>query len=510
MSCRHPWAEMVLSPAEDRVTPCCDYSAHGEALRGLGQVRTVDEMWNGAEMQRTRRIQAGREAAPNGCTGCPQSFDSPITQPADLFAVHGEDAVTPAQRDNLELARRDHAEKVEVARAWPVKYVVFSGWGCNITCRICNQVPYRNQMKDKLPAGAYQAWRQRMACAAVVECLGGEPFALPSGIAFMQEFVADRAMDHVRLLITTNATLVHKHLDWLKAKERVSFNVSIDSVGAGYEAIRVGGSWPVVEANLRTIQRLSETERPLWRLKVNALVTLTGLFHLPDYARFLADTGIRSSFHALRVTRGIEETLYQEDVLRYPRLLQNLPDWRRRLDDALSILRDAGLDAEAETLSQFGERLRGANAAPTSTRADKVLASVVGIDVARLAVGGLGDGATLDGLTFRPATIKDGIVFGVNFQGTLPADGCVTLRLAWAKDRLSRSRVPCQVVLMDQPHFTLQDWRDVSDERTLVKEVEAMVTGDSSQLRRLLLSVMAAKVGLVNVLPDRVDILARS
>lgn len=510
MICQHPWAEMVLSPAEDRVTPCCEYSAHGEALLSSGRVRRVEEMWNGPELRRVRRVQAGREDAPHGCSGCSQSFDTLDAQPVDLLSIYGEDAITPAQLRNLELASQDHADKVEVARGRPVKYVVFSGWGCNITCRICNQVPYRNQMKGKLPTGAYQTWRDQMVDASVVECLGGEPFALPSGIEFMQAFTADRQMDHVRLLITTNATLVHKHLDWLKAKERVSFNVSIDSVGAGYEAIRVGGSWPVVEANLRAIQTLTQTERPLWRLKVNALMTRTGLFHLPDYARFLADTGIRSTFHALRVTRGIEETLYQEDVLRYPRLLQQVPDWRQRLDQAMDILRGAGLEQEASALAVFGERLRGANMIVAGTGEYTTLASVAGTDVVRLAVGNMGGGVDVDGLTFRPATIKDGIVFGVNFHGTLPADGCVTLRLSWDRQRLSRSRVPCQVVLMDQPHFSLLDWREGGDEHILVKEVEAMVTGDASQLRRLLLSVMAAKVGISNQLPDRVEVLARA
>lgn len=510
MYCSAPWGEMVLSPAENRVTCCCEYSAHSEGLvLPDGQLRRLEDMWNAPELRRVRRVQAGTEPAPHGCSGCAFSFDQPAPQISDVFIQHDTDELTPAQRANLELARREYADKADNLRSRPVKYVVFFGWGCNISCRICNQVPHRNQLKGKLPIGAYELWRDHMSDAAMIECLGGEPFALPSGLEFMQAFTADRGMDHVRMMITTNATLLDKHLSWLRAKDRISFNVSIDSVGAGYESIRVGGNWKTVEANLRAVRQLITTEKPLWRLKVNALMTRTGLDHLPDFARFLVDTGINSSFHALRPTRGIEETLYQEDILRYPRLLAQTPGWQQKMTEAVNILTEGGMVAEAQSLEGFHQTLRGHNRPPpTDLTQLRPLAAIGRQDLPRMLAGLIGNpGMDMAAGGFRAGMISDCVVLGVNFHATIPADGKVTIRLYWPMDEMSKSRLPCHLVLTDQPDFSLQDWSEHQENGMVVKTMTVSVIGDASLPKRLLLALMPAKVGVLNLLPQRLELL---
>lgn len=511
MVCSQPWMEMVLSPPDNRVTCCCDYHGDGATLLDASQdLRHIAELWNAPEARLVRRLQSEARPDAHGCAGCPRFQDSLRVSELSVFDEYALDAITESQRHNLALAKQDYAEKREYARARPVKYKLFFGWGCNITCRTCNQVPFRNQMKTKLAPKAYEAMRDQLADAVVVECLGGEPFALPTGLEFMRDFAADQDMAHVRLMITTNATLLHKHIDWLMAKERITFNVSIDSVGEGYESIRVGGSWQVVEANLRTIQGLVRGERPNWRLNVNAVITLTGIRHLPAYARFMAETGISSRFEPLKIIRGIEETVYQEDVLEHPYLLDTLPDWQTRMAEAIDILTQAGMQQDADVLTRYATQLRGANVPAASGTEPRVLASVAGPDVLRMVIGQVGGGVVLDGSTFNAATINDGAVIGINFFGTLPADGRVLLRLSWEKSRLSRRHLACHAVLVPQPDFFLSDWREGGDDLTLVKDVEATVIGDPMAPRRLLLSLMAAKVGYVALLPDRIEVMSRA
>lgn len=513
MHCADPWSILVLSPAEDRVTPCCVYADHGEALfLPDGSLSGIEALWNGPMLRTARQVQAGLVTAPHGCSGCAMSFDAPTSLSEPSFEQFAADAVTPEQQANFDLAREDYRNKAATMRALPVKHVVFFGWGCNISCRICNQVPHRDSLQGKLPAGAYQTWREAMRVAAVVECLGGEPFALPAGLDFMRTFAADRGMDHVRLLITTNGTLLARHLDWLKEKPRVSFNVSIDSVGAGYESIRVGGKWDVVEANLRAVRAIAATENPQWTITANALMTKTGIYHLPDFARFLVDADIHTTFHQLRPTRGIEETLYQEDILGYPRLLDQMPDWQHRMAEAETIFRNAGFYAEASALEGFALRLRGANLPPARpTTSPQRIAAVTGADIGRMVIGHVGNGPVeLRDHRFRGTKIDDGLVLAVNFHGTLPSDGMVTIRLSWNDPPAdAKGEHLCHAVFYDQADFSLIGWTLTEDKGRTVKDMAVSVNGDPTAPKRLMIAMMTAQAGTVNRLPDCLEILGK-
>lgn len=511
--CTDPWSTLVLSPAENRVTACCEYSAEGAVLvDGQGHPARIEDLWNSPHLREMRAIQAGLRPLPHGCGGCAQSYDSP-SQHAPFAAVEGME-LNPEQAANLELLRRDWRERAPVSRGLPARYVIFFGWGCNIRCRICNQVPHRDDFRSKLPLEAFEAWREAMRRAAEVECLGGEPFAIPAGLAFMKAFIAAEDLAHVPLKLTTNATLLHRHFDWLAAKERIFFNVSIDSVGAGYEDIRRGGHWETVSANLREIRRRMRTDRPGWRLVTNALHTKTGLAHLADFARFHVDEDIHTGFNALRLTRGIEEMVYAEDLVRFPHLADDIPDGRAQLDAAIAIFAEGGFAAEAAALSGLRDTLRASNRpAPRRTAPTRIMAEVAGAEVARMMVGSLGPGVldlTLrqDRLGFTALSNDQGAVLGINFHGTLPDDGRVVLRLSWeALD--AAAEAACLAVLYDQPDFALLSWSESGgDGAALVKELEVCVVGDPALPKRLLLSLMAADRARFNRLPDGIRLLA--
>lgn len=361
---------------------------------------------------------------------------------------------------------------------------------------------------------AFELWRAEMRLATEVECLGGEPFAIPAGLAFMKAFVEAEDLAHVPLKLTTNATLLHRHFDWLAGKERIIFNVSIDSVGAGYESIRVGGDWDAVSANLREIRRRMRDGQPHWRLMTNALHTKTGLAHLPDFARFHVAEDIHTGFNALRPTRGIEETVYAEDLVRFPHLVDAVPEGRAKLDQAIAIFEEGGFAGEAAALKGLREGIRTSNRpVPRRAAMTRVLASVRGPDVGRMMVGSLGPGgldlARQNGRLGFVALVKDqGVVLGVNFHGTLPEDGRVTLRLGWDGLHLE-SEAACLVVLYDQPDFSLLSWTENPAEGSgLTKELEVCANGDPAQPKRLLISLMAAGGTRFNRLPDRLDLLA--
>lgn len=505
----------MLSPAENRVTACCEFTAAGGALvTPAGQPTPIGELWNGSHLQEMRRIQAGRSPPPHGCGGCAQSYDS--TAQHAPFAAIDDTGLTEPQAANLAELRRDWSDRSPISHGWPARYVIFFGWGCNLRCRICNQVPHRDGFRSQLPPEAFALWRPAMALAAEVECLGGEPFAIPAGLAFMQAFAAAEDLARVPLKITTNATLLARHFDWLAGKQRIFFNVSIDSVGAGYEGIRLGGKWETVAANLREIRRRMRHEQPQWRLVTNALYTRTGLAHLPDFARFHVAEDIHTGFNQLRPTRGIEETVYAEDLIRFPHLVDEVPCGRAKLDEAIAIFEHGGFDGEAAALRHLRHAVRSGNrTAPDRAVMTRVLATVQGPEVARMVIGGLGrhppePTRRSGGLGFAATADDQGIVLGVNFHGTLPEDGRVMLRLIW--ERLApEAEAPCLAVLYDQPDFSLLSWTETSTEGGgVIKDLAVCAIGDPQRPKRLLLSLMTAGRDHFNRLPDRVELSGHS
>jgi hypothetical protein len=505
--CHAPWFEINLSAADDRVVNCCDYTDQGARLLSHGTVRSIRDLWHDPGMIDSRRIQAGLKAGPHGCSGCPHSVDTaPLPTPNPLFICVPE-SLTAEQAANLELARQEYAARALTPRALPVNYRVFFGWGCNLRCTICNQVPHRELMREKLPAQAFAAWRDDLRQALMVECIGGEPFAIPSGLAFMRLLAEAEDLASVRMLITSNGTLLHQHLDWLKAKRRISFNISIDSVGEGYEAIRVGGHWERLAGTLRAIRRISGTERPEWHLVTNALVTRTGLLHLPDFARFHVAEDIHTGFIRLRFTPGIEEVLYQEDILRYPHLLDTVPQWEQRFAEAIAIFREGGFAGEAAALeSILGECLTARQGALAPEVCRRKVAEVGCQEVRRMILGPVGFeevelGEAGGRIGFHSPSTRSGVAAGINLNA--PADGLLRVAMEWpATPEVS----PCRLVIHDQEDFALVAWSETRRDGMIVKQALVRARRATAEPLHLVLSLMASRADGVSHLPDRLSV----
>ena len=122
---------------------------------GAGKPARIEDLWNSRHLQDMRRTQAGLAPSPHGCGGCAQSYDSP-TQLPPFSALEGME-LNPAQAENLARLRRDWSAKTLISHGLPARYVIFFGWGCNIRCRICNQVPHRDDFRSKLPLEAFES-----------------------------------------------------------------------------------------------------------------------------------------------------------------------------------------------------------------------------------------------------------------------------------------------------------------------------------------------------------------
>jgi len=520
LGCAAPWSDLLVSSADNRTNNCCEYTGPAAAtFRPDGSLRSVVELWNGPEILAIRRIQAGRTRL-KGCTGCPFSLDTPAEARQSFYEFYTPDSLTERQQANLDLARQERQAGLLRLTALPVRYVLFFGWFCNLSCPICNQLPHRDGMPATLPASLLDQWLSQFAVATRVECIGGEVFAIPSALAFMRAFVAVPELAPVRLRITTNGTLLHKHLDWLKAKERLSVNISIDSIGPTYERVRVDGKWDQVKKNILTTAGLIRDHRPHWDLETNALISKSVIPALPDYARFHTEHGVTTYFQIPNFTRGNEEVLYREDILRFPALLREIPGWQDAVAEAIALFDGAGATQTATQLRNIFAPLQARSQTPDvqpNPFGRKIAEASGTAGCLGLIAGTVGNDTVtpdlIDGLPgFTSGDPHFGLIVRLDLGrldlGTArPGDGTIGIRLVWPATLPAQSRY-CHTTLYDAQRFRLLSWTEhrADGERIIELVARSPAPGASGPSGPILLTLMNARMTARNILPHRLEI----
>jgi len=514
--CCAPWTDVYMSSADNWTSCCCFYL--GDRLSAFaenGEPRRLDEVRSGKGMEALRAFQAGGPPV-DGCGTCPYSIDV-ASQTHFYFDFAVTDPLSERQQANLELVRAEFERGELRPLSKPLRAAFYFSWGCNLACAFCYQVPWRDQWRTALPDDLFERCRDDFLSMLQVECIGGEPFAIPGALAFMRKFAADPELAPVRLRLTTNGTLLHKHLRWLRNKDRVSFYVSLDSVGDGYEYLRVGAQWPQMRANLLAVQQAIRSDRPEWRLLTYALLMKSAIPHLPDFARFHTENGITTMFDMLRLNRGNEEEIYHQDVVAFPALLDDIPGWRDYFTEALAIFEAAGFSGEARSLAGLLDRIDRARQLPwrAARPFEGIRRAVVeGADnLLRLIAGPVGQDDTaeitiVDGVAgFKSGNLDYGLAAKITFTGGAPGGGTFGLRLIYPAE-LAPEQGYCHSILYEMQPFLLGAWRDdrAGDQRVVDMVVRATAPAGTDSI--LLLTFMNASPGRRNILPVRLEIWA--
>lgn len=358
--CSAPWYELNISAPDNIVSACCYYA--GDKDPWLDQPTDIRSYWNSRAFQEVRRVNG--LVPPGGSNGCSTCFyfqnRTEGTQYFDFDAAISRADLSNAQRANLVRARADFTNGVAEVTSTPPRIYANFGFACNLACTMCHQVPRRSENRRQVSASSVLAWREALESAIDVTVIGGEPFALPEAIKFIRSFIADPAFDAVRLTICTNGTVHHKHMATLRQKRKLSMAISLDSIGEGYEHIRVNGKWDLVERNILEFIETQQREKPEWSLQTNALIQKTGIPLLPRFAKWHAQHGIMTSFYDFINSRGTEDAFYNENVLHNPHILDDMPGWEEYFHEAVGIFRQAGLAIAADTLDLYRSRVAAA------------------------------------------------------------------------------------------------------------------------------------------------------
>ena len=308
-------------------------------------------------MQELRGVNV-LEKSPSGCSGC-HFFNTrdPQSQYFPGLSDKPAEGLSERQRKNWELAAREFAEGRTALTARPLRYYVDFGFMCNLSCIQCHQVPRREKNRREVDSDVLFSWKEDFLSGLEVVVIGGEPFVLPEALKFIRAFTEDGDLEDVNLHICTNGTLHHKHMRTLAKKRKLSLAVSIDSIEDAYEAIRVDGSWDLVERNILDFIRYGKENGLDWHVSTRCAMMKRGIEKLPRLARWHVEHEISTWFFELISARGVEKAVAEQNVLADPTVLRDMPGWDRYLDEAADIFEAGGMTEPATTLRFYKAKI---------------------------------------------------------------------------------------------------------------------------------------------------------
>lgn len=345
--CSLPWFEMDIY-AQQTVRCCCYYKGDVAAWRYPKQF-DMPNTWNHEGFQRLRRICGSRRLPGTGCNGCYglKNFWDFISS---FLTV--KDDLTEPQRKNWLRAIEHYQRKDTVIDSYPVRYYLGVGFRCNIRCIMCGQGDARRTEKRELPIALLLSLRKYLSFAYDITLCGGEPLFIAASRKLIDAIARDSSLSNVRVSLLTNGTLLKQYLDRFITMRKLHACVSLDSIGSAYEHVRRGAKWNQVESNMLSFIETARKHGLQWTISAATLVMKSTVARLVELVDWLIKNNISVHFQALD-----EGSLREEDIFRYPCLLDDLPEWQDIFDQAIMRLDRQGWDGPAKTLIAMKQEL---------------------------------------------------------------------------------------------------------------------------------------------------------
>jgi len=346
--CAAPWYALHLM--HDHFAPCCYIAFQRPPPLGNGAPDALRGLFNGPEMRELRRALAAREVSGTPCAYC-HVRESGVGHADEPGATHA----AAAQR-----AQQAFADGQVDLDYPPYHLALGTSSRCNLRCTMCYTTS-DSGMAHEHPGISMPALFSLLETSgwdklALLGMSGGEPL-LTGEFQYALEAFARLGVDSVLLDVTTNATLLHRHMERLEQSplRRLRFTVSVDGCGEAYEAVRLGASWPILLQNLENLSQL-KAKRPGWEVEIHSLVMRSTLEHLSCVVDLAARLGFRLVFNAI-----VGASLLAENIFAFPELLEE-SDWRQHLDKAISRAQETGLHRAAADLRKHKAMLEDRHA----------------------------------------------------------------------------------------------------------------------------------------------------
>jgi molybdenum cofactor biosynthesis enzyme MoaA len=217
---------------------------------------------------------------------------------------------------------------------------------CNFNCRVCCQ---HGNYPAQFPVEKVRAlidevgWENLDSFGFV----GGESLASADGLEFIR-LIAEEDTKGVHIPVTTNCSLVDRHIDTLAKIERFRVAVSIDGYGETYEKIR-NFSWQHLTSNFKLLADLNR-DREDWRLHINSIVMKSTHRDICKLIDFAHEHGATIFFSC--ISAGHPE----EDFWVHPQLI-DWKEYRREILEAANLCKQYDLIGAEDSLMAHIRRM---------------------------------------------------------------------------------------------------------------------------------------------------------
>lgn len=275
--CAAPWRGLHINPQGD-VKTCC---AGNPNMLGNLNSQSIEQVLNSDLMTEIRGSLAQGQAH-SYCSNCVK---------AERFGADSE-----RQWHNNVNPNFDYGTAGEEYH-YPVIVDVRWNTTCNFSCNYCNpsasskwaqlkQVPFRSGTRPYYEQ-VCDFLEQHHDHIHEVALVGGEPLLLPENERLL-DVIPKSAI--VTLITNLNVDLQNNRIfQKLAERNRVGWSMSFDNIGPRFEYVRYGGSWTVLQENLKIIQGLMQSQGQ-WG-GFHAVYSIYNATRLVEFRQFVESVG---------------------------------------------------------------------------------------------------------------------------------------------------------------------------------------------------------------------------
>lgn len=275
--CAAPWRGLHINPRGD-VKTCC---AGDPNMLGNLNSQTIEQVLN-SDLMTEIRSSLARGQAHDYCSNCVR---------AERFGADSERAWHNNVNPDF-----DYAAAGEEYH-YPVIVDVRWNTTCNFSCNYCDpsasskwaqlkQVPFKSGTRPYYEQ-VCDFLQQHHNHIHEVALVGGEPLLLPENERLL-DVIPDTAI--VTLITNLNVDLQNNRIfRKLSQRKRVGWSMSFDNIGDRFEYVRYGGSWTMLQENLKIIQGLMQSQGQ-WG-GVHAVYSIYNATRLCEFRQFVESAG---------------------------------------------------------------------------------------------------------------------------------------------------------------------------------------------------------------------------
>ena len=276
--CAAPWRGLHINPRGD-VKTCC---AGDPNMLGNLNTQTIEQILNGDQLKEVRtNIAQGKPHA--YCDNCVK---------AERFGADSE-----RQWHNRVNPDFDYSTAGDQYH-YPV--IVDARWNttCNLSCNYCSEwasskwsalksIPFKSGARPYYEQ-VCDFMEQHKDHIHEVALVGGEPLLLPENDRLLDVVPPDAIIT----LITNMSVDLEKNKIFKKLTQRskVGWSMSFDNVGERFEYVRYGGSWELLQRNLKTVKNLMVTAGQ-WG-GIHAVYNMYNATRLTELRQFAHEQGL--------------------------------------------------------------------------------------------------------------------------------------------------------------------------------------------------------------------------